>query len=221
MSGDHEGAERSFDHFSETRWWLRELARFADEVRIIHRQQVVPAMEHRFDSSPFNLTLRAYVMHCFAWIDLASRYYSRSDDQTQRMAAFLRRYMGLDGRTALVVVNLWRHPLAHGPFPRPWLDRPADADRGSSRVTDYWPLLSWQTTDEEHLRFRADDPDDQEDRAAMGDMSKRHTMDLGLLNLVAGVSAAIATYVEELDTDPTLQANYRARWNALFNASFA
>jgi hypothetical protein len=221
--GDKEG--RSLPHHHETRWWLREMARFETEAREIYSQMVEPKKRHHYDSSPYNLTLRAYVMHCFSWIDLASQYYSQSDTQTKRMEAFLRRYMEIDGESAHVVVNLWRHTLAHGPFPRARLHRPVRLTPTRSCSTDYWPNLAWQTAKDEHLRIRMrqedEDVGDEEYGVIYGDGRKARMMTLGLFNLIADSRTAIEKYVMELDGDERLQAAYDARWEEIAKESFA
>src|SRR5947209_1575156 len=98
-------ARRDLFHYTETRWWLKELDRLVDEANIVFTQLVQPIRRHEYDNDPFNLTLRAYVTHCFSWIDLASRSYSQAHERAKRMEGFMVRYMHLDGRAAHAAVS--------------------------------------------------------------------------------------------------------------------
>lgn len=186
--------------------WLRDFARFEHEIHKVYEELVLPIQKDLAadgtqghpNVAPMNVTLRAYIAFCFSWIDMLSLLWSRSNHQTRRMAAFMVRYMDLDGRTASIAVNLWRHTLAHGPSPQ----------SRRNRTSTYSPVFSWVLPKSQHLSIEV-----WPDTAAPLHIEGRiaTNMFLGLLNLVAQVEDALQRYTQALDTDLSLQENLLRR----------
>jgi hypothetical protein len=194
-------------HYGFTPWWLAHFASFDAEVRAVHDTLVVSAKCGPADV-PYKYTLWSYISRCFAFVDLFSRFWSLSAKDTRRMAAFLRRYMGLDGLTAHVAVNLWRHPLAHAPFP---------IGQMTEKVA-YTPVPQWRVLPDEHLKIVKYHETD--DWAVPGEPVRRY-MHLGLLNFLADLDGALTRYVDELDTSPKLQAISDKRWREETDRTFS
>lgn len=241
MRAADDEAIRDLPHFHDSRAWLGEFEQFAAEVETVYQTIVVPAMEHRHDNRPYAFMLRAYFMQCFSWIDWCSGYDAGTQEkQTQRMAVFIRRYLRradglpLDGKTANVAVNVWRHSLAHGPYLR----------MRTNRTTDYVAVAVWRAHDRAHwsIHGHVDQPsfdpitgepwpvsDEEKEWAAQqqayfddlyrGERIFRY-MQLGLLSFVGEVRDALGRYVAELDTSARLQTNYERRWKEIDHDEF-
>ncbi len=142
----------------------------------------------------FSRTLYAYMMTCFAYVDLFSSYWKGNDsNQTPRMIEFMVKYLGLGRLESELAVQVWRHKLMHTSEPR-WL-------AGTKTGTEYGWLLHWSTDQlprEEHFSWQ------------VPGSGRKQVLQLNLLSLIEDLRRGVEKYLQDLSTDPSLQKKWYA-----------
>ena len=179
-----------------------EVEEFDEEVRTVFRAVVMPLQELPHEQR-FPGTLQSYVLNCFSLIDMLSAYWSRSVDQSERIAAFMRKYMRVEGASARAAVNIWRHMLMHEHLQR----------IGEDRTTLYMSGTYWELPKDEHLILKRND-DYWPDSECVPPRKKVRIISVGLLNLVEDIERSVQEYFSDLDGDLLLQENFEARRRA-------
>lgn len=141
---------------------------------------------HHFPNMTFGL-----MMSCFARIDLYSRYWRGTNEkQTLRMRDFLGEYVYPNRlEENRVAVQMWRHTLMHTSEPRRLRDRRTGME------------YMWRVHFKEPLR------EEQHYTFVQGHDGTR-ILDIGIVYFVADLKHGMKKFLNDLNTDPVLQANY-------------
>ena len=167
--------------------------RLSEEAEIVYRQIVLPGWGGTYHGLPS--TLYGYVMSAFAQIDLFSAHWQGNEKkQSDRMVAFLTKFMKPDDYVNSLAVQMWRHKLMHTGSPRMLFDE-------KSGSTIRW-LLHWgdeHLPREQHFTF----------------VEKGTIFNMSLFGLLDGIGDAVMKYSEELTHDVRLAANFGAMENSI------
>lgn len=164
-----------------------QLCSLEKEVAAVYSTLVLPYWGKEMHGFPE--TLYGYMMRIFSFIDLLSAYWKGNDKvQTNRMIAFLDKYMRPDHEANSVSVQMWRHKLMHTAQPRSLKDT-------KTRKTYYW-LLHWyqHLPEEQHYTF--------------SDTTDTRILNLGLVYLIRDLKQAAENYKKELATSVDLQGKF-------------
>jgi hypothetical protein len=165
----------------------RALLRLETEVLEVYKAVVLPSWGTELHG--FAETLHGYMMLVFSHLDLVSAHWKGSDkNQSQRMVAFLKHYVGSSHEASSVAIQIWRHKLVHTSQPRYLLDR------GTGKHYRY--LLHWW----EHLP--------REQHFTFAETHDSKVLNLGLVYLVGDLQAGVRRYLVDLRSSTELQVNY-------------
>ena len=176
----------------------KDLHRLSEEAEIVYRQIVLPGWGGKYHGLPSSLY--GYVMSAFAQIDLFSAYWQGNEKkQSDRMVAFLTKFMQPDDYANSFAVQMWRHKLMHTGSPRILLDE-------KSGSTIRW-LLHWG---DEHL------PRAQH----FTFVDNRTVFNMSLFGLLDGIGVAVMKYGDELTHDMQLVANFEVMEKSITSYRF-
>jgi hypothetical protein len=193
-AADWERIATSFQTFE------KDIHRLSHEADLIYRHFVLPGWggpDHGMVS-----TLYGYMMSAFSQIDLLSALWQgseRSQGQSQRMIAFMTKYMIPTYEINSLAVQIWRHKLMHTGSPRQLVD-------SKTGRTFRW-LLHWG---DEHL------PRDQHFKL----QSAEPILNISLFGLLENLEHAVTKFFDELSHDSTLRDNFLAVEKAISSYSY-
>ncbi len=178
---------------------LTKLNAFEREVQEVYTTLVLPHWGGELHGFPY--TLYGYMMTCFAHIDLFSAYWRGNDNkQTERMIAFMEKYISTNREANSLAVQVWRHKLMHTAEPR-FL-----TNRTTGKV--YKWLLHWY----EHLPI--------EQHYIFQETSDMKALNIGLMYLIMDIKRGAEKYLTDLSTSAELQINYERVEQTLNSSSF-
>lgn len=173
---------------------LTKLNTFEREVQEVYTSLVLPHWGRELHGFPN--TLYGYMMTCFANIDLLSAYWRGNDNSpTERMIAFMGKYIASNSEANSLAVQVWRHKLMHTAEPR-YL-----TNRTTGKV--YMWLLHWreQLPLEQHYIFQ--------------ETSDRKVLNIGLMYLIDDIKRGAEKYLIDLAESSQLQTNHEQFQNEL------
>ena len=166
---------------------LSEMDQIENEARTVFDKLVLSL----WDTEPkrFPSILYGLIMKVFGMIDLASVYWrGEKGEQTDRMRAFMDRYLSTCTEANDVALQMWRHTLMHTGKPRRLLDEKTNLE--------YSWLLHWSS---KHLNPLT--------HYTFEENGMRRKLNMTLLDLIDSVKRSITEYLDELRKDQSLQAN--------------
>lgn len=164
---------------------LDELQKLEFEADAIYTNLVVPGWDD--PTSRLGGTLHAYMMALLSRLDLASAFWTGSeDDQSKRMCRFFRTFISDDVEVARVLIQLWRHKLMHTGKPRP-------LGRGDG-LHYYW-LLHWR----EHLP--------RAQHLTFSDGGRARNLNVGMFYLITDMHAGFSRFCDAVASTPRLAEN--------------
>jgi hypothetical protein len=175
-------------HGQLTRELLEDLNAYEREALAIYSEAVAPAAAAGRPS--FGRTLHSYMMGLMARVDLASLYWQGTKGgQTQRMQAFMQKYVCSDAEVNRILVKMWRHTLMHTAKPRLLTRKTGDP---------YYWLLHWKESLPRsiHLTF-LDEPG----------MRK---LNIGMLYFAEDLKRGFEAYLTDVASDQSLLAKAMA-----------
>lgn len=166
---------------------LTKLNSFEREAQEVYKTLVLPYWEGEMHGFPY--TLYGYMMTCFAHIDLLSAYWrGNKNGQTERMIAFMDKYISPNREANSVAVQMWRHKLMHTAEPR-FL-----TNQTTGKV--YKWLLHWR----EHLPI--------EQHYIFQETSDSKILNIGLIYLIEDTIRGVEKYLADLVESRLLQEKY-------------